>query len=278
MSPLQPLDADGYLRHCGLDLLFGYGAGGLPQAQITDSDGFGSTIGPQIEDLARLHYLVRERRVTTVLEFGCGWSTFVMAHALRMNATDYGAEVCDSLRRNTPFELHSVDDIPQFIEIARKRLSSANLDSVKFHYSAVQMTTFNGRICTEYLELPDIAPDLIYLDAPSQGSVRGSVNGITTRHPDRLPMSCDILRIEHFLLPGTLILVDGRTANARFLRSNLQRRWRYLHDSTGDIHYFELAELPLGKYNRAQIEFSLGTQWLKAIDDNEIVIHDRSSS
>ena len=29
-------------------------------------------------------------------------------------------------------------------------------------------------------------------------------------------MAADILSIEHFLHPGTLIVIDGRTANARF--------------------------------------------------------------
>ena len=31
-------------------------------------------------------------------------------------------------------------------------------------------------------------------------------------------MSCDILKIEPFLIPGTIILIDGRTANANFLK------------------------------------------------------------
>lgn len=74
-------------------------------------------------------------------------------------------------------------------------------------------------------------------------------------------MSCDILKIEHFLLPGTLIVVDGRTANARFLKANLQREWRHEHDEEGDVHYFEMIEEPLGKWNRRQIEFCLGADW-----------------
>lgn len=80
------------------------------------------------------------------------------------------------------------------------------------------MATFNDRICTLYEQLPNICPDFIYLDAPSQFSPKGEIRGISTRHKDRVPMSADILTIEHFLLPGTLIVVDGRTANARFLR------------------------------------------------------------
>ena len=77
-------------------------------------------------------------------------------------------------------------------------------------------------------------------------------------YPDRLPMSADILAFEHFLLPRTLIVVDGRTANARFLKTNLQRNWDYYHSEEYDQHFFELKEAPIGIYNKRQIEFCLG--------------------
>tara|TARA_B110000263_G_C14781571_1_gene273464 strand:- start:100 stop:474 length:375 start_codon:yes stop_codon:yes gene_type:complete len=123
------------------------------------------------------------------------------------------------------------------------------------------MSTFNSRICTLYENLPNICPDLIYIDAPDQFSPIGDVRGISTNHPDRLPMAADVLTIEHFLLPGTLIVLDGRTANARFLQTNLQRNWAYHHLSEYDQHFFELKEEPLGIYNQKQIEFCLGKDW-----------------
>jgi hypothetical protein len=79
------------------------------------------------------------------------------------------------------------------------------------------MGTFNDRVCTYYDFLPNVSPDFIYIDGPNQHGTLGDIGGISTRHKDRMPMSADILRMEHFLLPGTLIVVDGRTANARFL-------------------------------------------------------------
>ena len=75
-----------------------------------------------------------------------------------------------------------------------------------------------------------------------------------------IPMSADILTLEHFLLPGTLIVVDGRTANARFLKTNLQRDWDYYHSEEYDQHFFELKETPIGIYNQRQIEFCLGSE------------------
>ena len=80
-------------------------------------------------------------------------------------------------------------------------------------------------------------------------------------------MSADILAIEHFLLPGTLIIADGRTANARFLRANLQRDWLYYHDSQADQNYFELSEKPLGVYNERQINFCLGDSFFERLKE-----------
>ena len=37
------------------------------------------------------------------------------------------------------------------------------------------MTSFNGRICTQFKKLPLINPDLIYLDGPDQFNIKGNV-------------------------------------------------------------------------------------------------------
>ena len=60
-------------------------------------------------------------------------------------------------------------------------------------------------------------------------------------------MSSDILKIENFLLPGTIILVDGRKANARYLKRNLKRQWKYKEDPYSDQTFLLLVEKPLEK-------------------------------
>jgi len=243
----------------------------LQQPVISSELGVFDTVNPEMTnpylpdwvDLVRLHKIIRQRKATTILEFGCGYSTVVMAHALMLNDLDYGDFVRANLRRGNPFELHSVDDMPEFVDITRERIPAKLAPYVTLSVTTVNMATFNDRICTEYAEIPNICPDFVYLDAPSQHSAKGSVNGISTAHPDRLPMGSDLLKMEHFFLPGTLFLVDGRTANARFLQSNLQRNWVHNHDSDSDIHTFELIEPPLGTLNKKQIEFCLGSKWLQ---------------
>jgi len=217
----------------------------------------------ELDDLIRLHFLTRSRKVTTILEFGVGKSTLVFADALRKNKEEFGEFVIDNLRRANPFEVHSIDSSKKWINECKRFLTPRLLDFAHFYFSEVEMTTFNGRACTMYKKLPNICPDLIYLDGPDQFSVMNDIRGISTRSLDRLPMSADILLFEPFLLPGTLIVIDGRTANARFLKNNLQRNWEYNYFVKEDIHTFELIEKPLGKFNARQLRFCLGNNATK---------------
>ena len=207
----------------------------------------------ELDDLIRLHYLVTSRRVTTILEFGVGASTFILDHALAENKKKYKSFVSKNMRRANAFELHSVDNDKKWIKHVR---SKYELSNTFLYFENCRMGTFGDRICTYYDRIPNICPDLIYLDAPHQFSALGQIRGISTRHLDRVPMAADILSIEHFLLPGTLIVVDGRTANARFLERNFQRNWKYTINPNYDQHFFELVEKPLGYINSDQIQFS----------------------
>lgn len=213
---------------------------------------------PEIDDLCRLHYLIISRKVTTILEFGVGKSTIVFNDALLKNKKKNELFVKKKLRRSNRFECHSLDNSSKWIN---KIKDNNYLELVNFHHSNVQMGIFNGRICTFYKKIPNICPDFIYLDGPDQFSVKGFIRGVTTNHQDRLPMTGDLLAIEHFLLPGTLIVVDGRTANARFLKANLQRNWIYFYNKNIDQHFFELNEDPLGIFNKRQIDFCLGRKY-----------------
>lgn len=213
----------------------------------------------ELDDLIRLHYLVRLRKVTTILEIGVGKSTAVFNDALSKNKALYSEYVAKYLRRSNPFECHSIDNNKDWIN--EVKLEYQDMENVTFHFCKCEVSSIDSRICTLFHGIPNICPDLIYLDGPDQFSPQGDVRGLSTKHPDRMPMSGDIITIEHFLTPGTLIVVDGRTANARFLKANLQRNWHYLHVPEYDQHFFELREAPLGVYNKRQIEFCLGEEW-----------------
>lgn len=209
---------------------------------------------PDFFDLVRLHYLLRLRKVRIVLEFGIGKSSSVFVDAIRKNKTEYEEYVNKNLRVTDPFKVYSIDNNKYWIEKVAKAINKKEFLEIIF--SDCQMSEYNGKICTFYDYLPNIRPDFIYLDGPAQFGVKEQIRGISTDFPDRMPMAADILAIEYFLEPGTMIVVDGRTANARFLKNNLQQNWQYMYDEEFDQSFFLLDEPPLGKWNRRALEFT----------------------
>jgi hypothetical protein len=117
------------------------------------------------------------------------------------------------------------------------------------------MSEFQNRIVTKYKKIPLCNPDFIYLDGPDQSQIKSNVSGINIKHNDFMPMVSDILKIEYFLLPGTIIVVDGRGANAKFLKDHFKRKWNYIYKKDLDQHIFVLADPPIGKLNEKQIMF-----------------------
>jgi hypothetical protein len=219
---------------------------------------------PDYADLARLHHLVLSRRVVSSLEFSSGFSTAILAHAHQILNGHFADWAKANTRVDQPFHVHAVEEAPYYLDITRARLGQGLAPFASVTRSSVEMILHDNRIATVYSRLPNICPDFIYLDGPSQYATDAEVNGISLTTRTRMPMSADILRIEFLLEPGTLILVDGRTANARFLKAYLKRNWFYRHDTEGDVHYFELVEDPLGPINKRRLDFCLDGKWLLA--------------
>ena len=217
-----------------------------------------SAIPPDADDLARLHSLLRERRVASVLEFGVGYSTLIIADALRRNAAEFGSLDTPGAVSAHAHRGVSVDTNSQWIDVARRRVPQNLQQFVSFHLSSARAATFNGQLCHYYDCLPDIVPEFVYLDGPDPGDVAGTVNGIGFSNPERTPLAADLLLLEPTILPRTMILVDGRTNNARFLMNNLRRTWRFEQDPDGRFSILELCEEPLGLRNKKRINFCLG--------------------
>ena len=198
---------------------------------------------------------------TTVLEFGSGWSSLVLHVALNENKKKYLDYVKNNLRRNNLFELFVIENEKKFLNISKKRIEKFTRNKqfinskISFFYSPCEMTTFNDKFATQYKKLPLCNPDFIYLDGPDQFNIKKRINNFTTAHKDMMPMVCDILKMEYFLNPGTIIVMDGRGANAQFLKDNFKRKWLYLNDKKFDQHIFYLNAPTVGKYNDLQLKF-----------------------
>ena len=64
-----------------------------------------------------------------------------------------------------------------------------------------------------------------------------------------------ILLIEYYLIKGTIILIDGRGANAQFLRDNFRRKWIYEYFRKYDQHLFYLDADSFGPKNDLFLKF-----------------------
>ena len=216
---------------------------------------------PELNDLYRLYQFIKLNKRTTILEFGSGWSSLIFFIALSELKKENINNI-KNLRRNNAFEIFILENEKKYLDITKKRNNSFIKNNSfkiksKIHYkfSNAVMTTINNRICTKYKKLPLCSPDFIYLDGPNQFKVKKDINGISTRHKDMLPMVSDIIRFEYFLTPGTIIVCDGRSANAKFMKDHFKRKWTYKHDRLNDQHIFLLADPVLGKINQNQIDF-----------------------
>ena len=238
------------------------------------------TYMPRLDDLFNLYQFVILNKRTTIFEFGSGWSSLIFSLALQELKNKFFKEV-KFLRRSNPFELFILENEKKFLNKTRKRIEKFNKflrikDKVKINYnfSEVEMTLFNDRICTQYRKLPLCNPDFIYIDGPGQFHSKKDINGISTRHQDMMPMICDVLKFEYFYTPGTIIVCDGRKANANFLKDNFKRSWKYINDKKKDQHIFLLDDAILGKFNKLQLDFYYKKKFLtkKNILDNKLQI------
>mgnify|MGYP001170955466 CR=1 FL=1 len=201
---------------------------------------------PDYKDLYLLYKYITLNKRLSVLEFGSGYSSIVMSKALNENKKRHFSKL-KKIEHMPKFKIHSYENMKKYYLKLKKIKRKNKLANLQINYSHVKYKLINNRICTKYTGLRFKNPDFIYLDGPSPKTVKGL-------HLD-MPMSGDILYYEHFFNPGTIIVIDGRTANSRFLKTNFQRNWIYTHDKQNDQSIFLLKENPLGKKNKALLDF-----------------------
>jgi hypothetical protein len=216
---------------------------------------------PNLRDLYNLYNYVLLNKRTTILEFGSGWSTLIFSLALKEIRDKYLTEA-KLLRRGNLYELFVVENEKKYLNLTKKNirkynkiLNIKNPIKINFLFSDVQMSIYNNKICTEYKKLPLCNPDFIYLDGPGQFSVKKDIKGISTRHKDMMPMASDILKLEYFLMPGSMIVCDGRAANVKFIKDHFKRKWKYIYNKKNDQHIFRLDDPVLGKYNKLLLDY-----------------------
>ena len=216
---------------------------------------------PEFDDLYSLYSKVRRNKSIAILEFGSGWSTLALTLALGENKSSYENYVNSHIRHPNAYSLMSVDCSSKFQSIALDRIQKPlNPDLVIPIISSAKMAVLNGQVCHLYDQIPPFTADFIYLDGPDCDQIAGDVNGMSVRfgspeYTYGLPMSGDLLLLEPFMWPGTIIVTDGRGANAYFLKNNFRRNWDYHYDEECDQHIFNLLDAPWGGISLELIKF-----------------------
>lgn len=166
---------------------------------------------PDFADLWMLYRLIRARRPASVLEFGSGCSTIIVAQALWENA-----------QSGKSGRLYSVDAVQYWAEETRRSLPEHLRKVCELTFSPVIECDYRGTPVFRHASVPDVRPDFLYLDGPPLTRDRN--------------VAVDALDLEPRFLPGFMMLCDGRFANARFLQQYFTRRYSvtpsYLYGNT----------------------------------------------
>jgi hypothetical protein len=216
-----------------------------------------SAYEPELNDLYFLYSQVREKAVVSILEYGSGWSTLALAIGLQENYLQFGKRYLEIIRHPNPFKLLTLDASEHWQSVAISRLSDEERLRVVAGVAKPVLGNFGGVICHFSDYIPNFTPDLIYLDGPDHDQVTGGFSGFEYDERFTPPMAGDILTIEPYLWPETILICDGRTANARFLESRFKRNWEFLHDPFGDRTISRISETAFGVISEEHINFRL---------------------
>ena len=139
-------------------------------------------------DLVRLHRLIREHRRMSVLEFGVGYSTVVLAHALAENEAEFSRLRPNGIAlRPDDFRLFSVDASETWINSVRYRRELLHGRSSFTARSRPELIKANSPIsmndCPMWFRISSISTDRIPAMSPAQSTAWASAAGGVFRCP-----------------------------------------------------------------------------------------------
>ncbi len=169
-----------------------------------------AALRPDYSDLWFLYDIVRDRRPSTLLEFGSGCSTPVIAAAVRANGSGH---------------LWTLDGDESWSHATRAALPLELRDLVTIVHAPIREDDRDVRGWS-HENVPELEPDFIYLDSPALTPKR--------------QVAFDPLDLEERFSPGFVMVVDGRQRNAEYLRERLQRLYRVTR--MPGRHLFELLD------------------------------------
>jgi hypothetical protein len=174
---------------------------------------------PVFADLLFLYEAVRRRNPRFVLEFGSGCSTVIIAQALYDNHRRFSG---------VSGHLWSVDANEYWAEVTARTMPPHLRGFYDIWHTRLCEVEYDGTRAFRHSNVPEIAPDLLYLDGP-----------MLTRE---VQVSVDVLDIENRFPAGFYGVIDGRWPNTLFLKRHLRRRYKFRHRWLFGNSTFELIQ------------------------------------
>ena len=171
--------------------------------------------GHKTRDINYLHKKIIKKRPRNILEFGCGISTIAMAVACKQVSLSSGVKS----------KVHAIEADQKWADLTNKTILELGLEEfadVKF--SSPKLKNYNGQTVSFFEELPNLRPDLVYIDGPAPASVIGNVNGLSMTGLE-FTVQADLLLYEWSFYNGLEIIIDGRDNNYKFLLANFRRKY-----------------------------------------------------
>ncbi len=159
-------------------------------------------IGADYNDLIFLYKAVRKRKPEVVLEFGSGWSTYVIGSALAANAM-----------QGVGGFLFSIDHVEEWANVTSDTMPSNLLKYVNVLYSPINEKEYDGVKGWVYSKVPDIIPNMVFLDGPCLTEERCA--------------ALDLLYMEDRFPEDFYLIIDKRHRNAAILKEKFKNKYLY---------------------------------------------------
>jgi hypothetical protein len=147
--------------------------------------------------------MVRKRKPRTILEFGSGCSTVILAKALYDN----------QINSRRGGHLYSVDADARWADSTARSLPGFLRSVCEISYSPLLEIEYEGIPALRHARIPDVVPNFIYLDGPP----------LT---PER-QVACDVADMEDRLPADFFLVIDNRQENTKFFRRHLKLRYKF---------------------------------------------------
>jgi len=213
------------------------------------------TYAPEVDDLYHLYSLVRRKLVTSVLEYGSGWSSLAIHVGLLENRASFAQEFEGVVRHPNLFQHLIIDADERFLNITLQRLNKLKSDCQIIPVSA-DCEVVNDTVAN-WNYLPNFVADLVYVDGPDDNQIKGNFKNWTYGGNFTTPIFEDLITLEPYFWPESLIVFDGRTAHARYVKNKFRRNWNFMHDPFGDRSIFRLDEPPFGEVSAEFLKIRL---------------------